>query len=294
MPPIWSGTLTFGLVAIPVRMESATRSHKVAFRQVHASDRGRVRNRKICELDETPRPLEPEDIGRAYEAPDGTLVPIGDDELDRMPLPTAKTIEVSGFLDLATVPTQMFDTPYYLAPASPGANKPYVLMRDALARSGKAAVGKYAVRGTGEALGLIHARGDVLVLERLRWPDELRAAADAAPRDDIELTDDEMAGALTLIDALGEVDMQQMRDGYAEAMLSLIDAKASGEAPKTPRPEPADTGVTDLMTALQRAAEQARASRGEDAEVHPIEGRGGKKTAARKKAPAKKAAKRPR
>jgi DNA end-binding protein Ku len=282
MPPIWSGTLTFGLVAIPVRMEAATRSHKVAFRQVHVEDKGRVRYRKICELDETP--LEQADIGRAYEAPDGTLIPIADDELDQMPLPTAKTIEISGFLDLATVPTQMFDQPYYLAPASPGANKPYVLMRDALARSGKAALGKYAQRGSGEALGLIHAVGDVLVLERLRWPDELRAAGDAAPRGDVELTEEEMAGALALIDALGEVDMEAMRDGYAEAMLSLIDAKASGEAPaKAPKAEPADTGVTDLMTALQRATEQARAGRGEDAEVHPIGGRGGKKAAAKKK-----------
>jgi DNA end-binding protein Ku len=147
VPPIWSGTLTFGLVAIPVRMESATRSHKVAFRQVHREDQGRVKYRKVCEADG--ERLEPDDIGRAWEAPDGTLVPVSDEDLDALPLPTAKTIEISGFLDFSTVPDHMFDQPYFLAPASPAADKPYVLMRDALARSGKAAVGKYAVRGAG-------------------------------------------------------------------------------------------------------------------------------------------------
>jgi DNA end-binding protein Ku len=294
MPPVWSGTLTFGLVAIPIRMESATRSHKVAFRQVHAADHGRVRNRKVCELHKEPQPLEPEDIGRAYEAADGTLVPISDRELDDMPLPTAKTIEISGFLDLGSVPTEMFDTPYYLAPASPAANKPYVLMRDALARSGKAAVGKYAQRGSGEALGLIHARGDVLVLERLHWPDELRPAGDAAPSGDVELTDEELAAAGEYIRAAGDVDMEALRDGYADAVRALIDAKAAHKAPpKAPRAERADGGITDLMTALQRATGQARADRGEDAEVHPIGGRGGKKAAAKKTA-TKKAAKRPR
>jgi DNA end-binding protein Ku len=119
---IWSGTLTFGLVAIPVRLESATRSHKISFRQVHREDNGRVKYRKVCE-DDGER-LEQGDISRAWEAPDGTLVPISDQELDDLPLPTAKTIEISGFLDLATVGSEMFDQPYFLAPASPAANKP--------------------------------------------------------------------------------------------------------------------------------------------------------------------------
>lgn len=300
MPAIWSGTLTFGLVAIPVRVEPAVHSHKVGFRQIHLEDRGRVRNRKVCELEleqaDGPHPLGPDEIGRAFEAPDGTLVPISDQELDDLPLPTAKTVEISGFTDLAAIPGEQFGTPYFLAPASPAANKPYVLMRQALARAGKGAVGKMAFRGSGETLAVIHAQGDVLVLHRLHWPDELRAADDAAPRGDVELSEDEVQAALDYIGVLGDIDMDQMHDDYAAAVRDLIDAKAAHKAPPAPeRPEREEAGVTDLMTTLQRATEQARADRGEDADVHPLGGErkpakrsGAKRTA--KKAPAKKTA----
>ncbi|MBY8877633.1 non-homologous end joining protein Ku [Actinacidiphila acidipaludis] len=293
MPPVAQFTLTFGLVAIPVRLLAATSSHRIGFRQIHLQDRGRVRYTKICELDE--HELMPEDIVRAYEVGKDRLVPITDDDLDNLPLPTAKTIEVNGFLDLAAIPGEMYDKPYFLAPQNAGANKPYVLMREALARSGKAAVGKYALRGS-ENLGMIHAQGDVLVLQRLRWPDEVRSADDAAPRQSVEITDEELNGALGLIEALGDVDMQQMHDEYSRAVQELIEAKMEHKAPPRAREPEEEADVTDLMTALQRATEQARAERGEDAEVHHLAGRtpakkaaAGKKTAA-KKATAKKAA----
>jgi DNA end-binding protein Ku len=300
VPAIWSGTLTFGLVAIPVRVEAAVHSHKVAFRQIHKDDHGRVRYRKVCELEldsqDAPHALEADEIGRAFEAPDGTLVPISDQELDDLPLPTAKTVEISGFAELARIPGEQFGTPYFLAPASPAANKPYVLMREALARAGKGAVGKLAFRGTGETLAVIHPQGDVLVLHRLHWPDELRSADDAAPRGEVELTDEEIQAALDYIGVLGDVDMEQMHDEYAAAVRELIEAKAAHEAPPSKeRPERAEAEVTDLMTTLQRATEQARAGRGEDADVHRINGerKPAKKTAGKgtaKKAPGKKTA----
>ncbi|MFI0900265.1 Ku protein [Streptomyces sp. NPDC020983] len=276
MPPIWSGTITFGLVAIPVRVEPAVHSHKAAFRQIHKDDHGRVRYRKVCELelDDGAQPLGPDEIGRAYETPDGTLVPVSDEELDDLPLPTAKTVEVSGFVDLGNVPGEQFGTPYFLAPASPAANKPYILMREALARAGKGAVGKLAFRGTGETLAVVHAQGDVLVLHRLHWPDELRSAEDAAPRGQVDLSDDEVQAALDYIGAVGDVDMNEMHDEYAAAVQELLTAKAGHKAPPAPeKPEREEAGVTDLMTALQRATEQARADRGEDAQVHPMKGR---------------------
>ncbi|WP_329138722.1 Ku protein [Streptomyces sp. NBC_01476] len=296
MPPIWSGTLTFGLVSIPIRMEPATHSHKVAFRQIHREDHGRVKYRKVCEEDGAR--LQPEDIGRAYEAPDGTLVPIADEELDDLPLPTAKTIEISGFLEMADVPAEMFDQPYFLAPAAPGADKPYVLMREALARAGKAAVGKYALRGSGEALGLIHPQGDVLVVHRLRWPDELRPAGDAVPTGQVDLSDEELQAALDYIGAVGDVDMQEMHDEYAEAVRALVLAKAEDKAPPKPaRPEGEGAEeVTDLMAALQAATDKARADRGEEAAVHRMADRKpakktAKKTSAKKTAGKKTAAK---
>jgi DNA end-binding protein Ku len=299
MPAIWSGTLTFGLVAIPVRVEPAVHSHKVGFRQIHVEDHGRVRNRRVCELelDDHPHPLSMDEIGRAWEAPDGTLVPITDQELDDLPLPTAKTVEISGFVDLAEIPGEQFGTPYFLAAQSPAANKPYVLMREALARAGKGAVGKLAFRGTGETLAVIHAQGEVLVLQRLHWPDELRAADDARPRGEVELSDDEIDAALAYVDAASDLDMRQMHDDYAAAVTALIEAKAKHKAPPAPaEPEQAETRVVDLMAALKASAEQARAGRGdgEDADVHLMGGRA-KKTPAKKttkKAAAKRGGKR--
>lgn len=284
--PIWSGTLTFGLVAIPVQMLSATSSHKIAFRQVHTADMGPVKYKKVCELDE--QVLSQGDIGRAYEAGPDTLVEISDAELDQLPLPTAKAIEVSGFLDLESVPTEMFDRPYFLTPSNAAGKKPYVLMREALARAGKGAVGKYAIRGS-ENLGVVYAVGEVLVLQRLRWPDEVRAADDAAPRQPVDITADEAKAADNLILALGDADMQAYHDEYAEAVAALVTAKAEGAEPgpaKEPERRADKEGPVDLMAALKAAADQARTSRGEDADVHHMGERKAspKKTAARKTA----------
>jgi DNA end-binding protein Ku len=273
-------TLTFGLVAIPVQIVTATRSHKIAFREIHTADHGRVRNIKICEVDG--QKLELEDITRAYEA-GGQLVPIADPELDDLPLPTARTIEVSGFLDFAAIPGEQFDKPYFLAPQAQAANKPYVLFREALKRAGKGAVGKYAIRGS-ENLGVIYPAGDVLVLHRLRWPDELRASDEAAPSPDVDLTEDEINAALAYIDAKGDLDMSQMRDDYTAAVRQLLEAKSAHTALPRSKPAAKVGSVTDLMTALQRATEQARAERGEPADIHDMPKRAAKKTAAKKTA----------
>jgi DNA end-binding protein Ku len=256
---IWSGSLTFSLVNIPVTVEAATTSHKIGFRQVHLEDMGRVKYRKTCELDE--QVLEQDDIGRAYEAPDGTLVEITDDELDAMPLPTLKTIEVDGFVELATVPPEQLDKPYFLAPTSPAANKPYALMRDALARSGKAAVGKLALRGA-EHLALVHPRDDVLVLQLLHWADELRPSADAAPRPDIELSEEELAGAEALIESMSGISVEDYHDEYAEAVQAVLAAKLEGaEPPAPPAPREDKGGAVDLMAALEASVDRARTSR---------------------------------
>jgi DNA end-binding protein Ku len=165
-------------------------------------------------------------------------------------------------------------------------------MRDALARSGKGAVGKLAFRGTGETLAVIHAQGDILVLQRLHWPDELRSADDARPKGSVDLSEEEIEAALAYIQAAGDLDMQQMHDDYAAAVQAMLEAKAEHKRPARPEvPERAEGGVVDLMAALQASAEKARAGRadGGEADVHQMEDRPRKKAA--KKAPAKKTAK---
>ncbi|WP_329129202.1 Ku protein [Streptomyces sp. NBC_01476] len=281
MRSVWSGNLAFGLVSIPVKLGAAVSSHKISFRQIHLADQGRVRYQKTCELDE--EVLSASDIGRAYETPD-QLVEITDADLKALPLPTAKTIEINGFLDRAAVDSLQLDTPYFLAPATPAADKPYVLMREALARSGKAAVGKFAMRNS-EHLALVQARDDVLVLQTLRWPDELNSPAEAAPRSNVKITDNELRLADTLIEALGEADLGQYHDEYAQAVEALVSAKLEGVQPPTAGEEGGGGKVVDLMAALQASVDQARGGdNAQEATVHQL------KPTGRKKAPAKKAA----
>ncbi|MEU3459253.1 Ku protein [Streptomyces sp. NPDC006733] len=294
MKPLWSGTVSFGLVSIPVRLGSTVSSHKIPFRQMHKTDHGPVRYRKKCELDDTV--LSQDEIGRAYETPDGTLVEITDDELAAMPLPTAKTIEISGFLDMAGVPGAQYNTPYVLQPSS-GGDKPYVLMRQALARSGKAAVGKVALHNK-EQLVLIYAHDDVLIAHTLHWPDEMKSPAEAAPTAKVQLADHEIEAAIALIDALGEADLDTYEDQYTAAVADLVRGKVEGaETAPAGAPAPAGGKVVDLMEALEASLVQAKENRGQDATVHDIAPEKGaaKKPAAKKAAAerttAKKAAK---
>ncbi|BBB01844.1 putative Ku70/Ku80 protein [Actinacidiphila reveromycinica] len=287
MRSVWSGNLAFGLVSIPVKLGSAVSSHKVGFRQIHLADQGRVRYQKTCELDE--EVLTASDIGRAYETPDDQLVQVTDSDLRSLPLPTAKTIEVSGFVDLASVDSMQLDTPYFLAPASAGANRPYVLMREALERSGKAAVGKFAMRNS-EHLALVMPRDDVLLLQTLRWPDELGNPAEAAPKGSVKISDSELKLADTLIEALGEADLTAYHDEYAQAVEALVTAKLEGAEPPTVGEEAGGGNVVDLMAALRASVEQAKPSGGRAGSGgRSGSGSGGRSGGARKAASGKRA-----
>ncbi|MEU3464652.1 Ku protein [Streptomyces sp. NPDC006733] len=285
MKPLWSGTVSFGLVSIPVRLGSTVSSHKIPFRQMHKADPGPVRYRKKCELDD--QVLELYEIGRAYETPDSTLVEITDDELAAMPLPTAKTIEISGFLDMASVPATQYNTPYVLQPG-PGGDKPYVLMRQALNRAGKAAVGKVALHNK-EQLVLIYAYQDVLIAHTLHWPDEMKSPAEAAPTRRVELAEREVEAAIALIEALGEADPDAYEDQYTAAVADLVHAKVEGanlSPPQTPPPGK----VVDLMQALEDSLAQAKKNRDQDATVHDISPKKAAPKAPAKKTATKKAA----
>ncbi|MET8183590.1 Ku protein [Streptomyces sp. NPDC005336] len=296
--PVWSGAVSFGLVTIPIKMLPATEDHSIRFRRIHLPDGGLVRNRKICEIED--RELSPEEIGRAYEAGPGQLVPITDHDLEQLPLPTAKAIAVEAFVEAERLDPVRFGAPYYLQADGAVASKPYVLLREALKRSDKVAIAKFAWHGR-ERLGSLRVVGDAIVLQTLHWPDEIRSSEGLGPRA-VELSDAEVDEAMELMDTMGGVDISQYRDHYREALEALIRAKAEGREPPEMEEAPAEPKgkVVDLMAALQDSVRAARESRGEtagEAEVHemrrPAKKAAAKKTAAKKttkKAPAKKAA----
>ncbi|MFD5489457.1 Ku protein [Streptomyces virginiae] len=293
MRPVWSGAISFGLVTIPIKVFPATESRSISFRQIHTADGGRIRYRKVCELDG--EELTQEEIGRGYETATGTLVPVTDADLDAMPLPTAKAIEIVAFVPAESIDPIQIGASYYLA-AEGVAAKPYELLRRALQRSAKVAVAKFAWHNR-ERLGLLRVLDDVIVLAAMLWPDEIRSP-DQVPVPDVTVSEDEVDAALALAETLTGLDMSELRDEYRSALEEVIAAKAAGERPAAPEPAaPASAQVVDLMAMLEKSVQDAKASRGEPATVHPIPAKKkppGKNTTAKKtstgekKTPAKK------
>ncbi|MGW3461641.1 non-homologous end joining protein Ku [Streptomyces olivaceoviridis] len=300
MRSIWNGAISFGLVSIPIKLVNATESHAISFRQIHTEDNGRIRYRKVCELED--REVGQGEIGKAYEDADGSIIPITDEDLSHLPIPTARTIDIVAFVPAERIDPLQMGAAYYLAAGGAPAAKPYTLLREALKRSNKVAIAKYALRGR-ERLGMLRVVGDAIAMHGLLWPDEVRSPEGVAPDTAVTIRDKELDLADALMDTLGEVDLEDLHDEYREALEEVIAAKASGEAPPE-TPEPATGGkVLDLMAALESSVRAARESRGtpppgEEAEVRPLrqgraepkETEGKKSTSTKKTAAAKKAA----
>ncbi|MEU3090181.1 Ku protein [Streptomyces massasporeus] len=273
---IWNGAISFGLVSIPIKLVNATESHSISFRQIHTEDGGRIRYRKFCELED--REVTQGEIGKGYEDADGTIIPITEEDLSSLPLPTAKTIEIVAFVPADRIDPLQMDAAYYLQASGAPAAKPYTLLREALKRSNKVAIAKFALRGR-ERLGMLRVVGEAIAMHGLLWPDEVRAPEGLAPDTDVTVRDQELDLADALMDTLGEVDLEDLHDEYREAVEEVIAAKAAGEAPPQ-SPEPATGGkVLDLMAALESSVRAARESRGEDAEHAEVKSLPQRKTA---------------
>ncbi|WP_031077020.1 Ku protein [Streptomyces sp. NRRL S-118] len=263
MRSIWNGAISFGLVSIPIKLVNATENRSVSFRQIHTEDGGRIRYRKVCELDGEEVPGA--EIGKAYEEADGTMIPITDEDLAQLPLPTAKTIEIVAFVPASQIDPLQMDAAYYLAANGVPAAKPYTLLREALKRSERVAIAKFALRGR-ERLGMLRVVDDVIAMHGLLWPDEIRRPEGVAPETSVTVREAELDLADALMDTLGEVDIEELHDDYRSAVEELIAAKAEGalEVPAEPKKERGGQ-VIDLMAALESSVRAAREARGEEA-----------------------------
>ncbi|SFX26112.1 Ku protein [Streptomyces atratus] len=264
MRSIWNGAISFGLVSIPIKLVNATENHSVSFRQIHLADGGRIRYRKVCEIDE--QEVAAAEIGKAYEEPDGSMIPITDEDLGSLPLPTARTIEIVAFVPAASIDPLQMDAAYYLSANGVPAAKPYTLLREALKRSQKVAVAKYALRGR-ERLGMLRVVDDVIAMHGLLWPDEIRSPEGVAPETEVKVRDAELDLADALMDTLGEVDMDSLHDDYREAVEELIAAKAEGRTMEPAEPDDSGGKVIDLIAALESSVRAAKEARGEEPEA---------------------------
>ncbi|GHC47034.1 non-homologous end joining protein Ku [Streptomyces flavofungini] len=304
MRSIWNGAISFGLVSIPIKLVNATENHAISFRQIHTEDGGRIRYRKVCELED--REVTTAEIGKGYEDADGSIIPITEDDLAALPIPTAKTIEIVAFVPADRIDPLQMDTAYYLSANGVPAAKPYTLLREALKRSRKVAIAKFALRGR-ERLGMLRVVDDVIAMHGLLWPDEIRATDSVAPDTEVTVRDAELDLADALMDTLGEVDLDSLHDDYREAVEEMIAAKVEGGGTYTPAPAAESGGgkVIDLMAALENSVRAARTARGEqsdadadqarEAEVTSLRSRAkksaaGKTASARKSTPARKSA----
>ncbi|MGW2045597.1 non-homologous end joining protein Ku [Streptomyces sp. NPDC001858] len=263
MRSIWNGAISFGLVSIPIKLVNATESHSISFRQIHTEDGGRIRYRKVCELEE--REVSSAEISKGYEDADGTIIPITDEDLAQLPIPTAKTIEIVAFVPADRIDPLQMDASYYLQAGGVPAAKPYTLLREALKRSNKVAITKYALRGR-ERLGMLRVVGDAIAMHGLLWPDEVRAPEGVAPDASVTVRDKELDLADALMDTLGEVDLADLHDEYREAVEEVVAAKAAGETPREAPTQPSSGKVLDLMAALEKSVRAAQESRGEQPE----------------------------
>jgi DNA end-binding protein Ku len=259
MRSIWKGAISFGLVSIPVKLYSATEERDVSFHQVHREDGGRIRYKRVCQTDGEEVPYS--DIAKGYELPSGEVVVLTDEDFADLPLSTSRTIDVLEFVPLEQVDPIYFSRSYYLEPDGAGA-KPYVLLREALEDSGRVALVKVALRQR-ESLATLRVRNGVFVLEMMLWPDEVREPEFGFLDEDIDVRQQELTMAQSLIETLsGDFEPEQYSDNYREALQALIEAKVEGKEVVQPAEPAGDTGtVVDLMAALRASVEAARSGR---------------------------------
>ena len=286
--PIWSGSVSFGLVSIPVKLFSAVSRKSVRFNQIEAGTGARIRQKRVSE--QTGEEVEYKDIIKGYELPTGEYVTITTDELDALDPASARTIDLEEFVDLDQIDPIFYDSAYYLAP-SPDTQKPYKLLVTAMEESGKVGIARFVMRSKQYVAALRPADGRLL-LSTMVYADEVVAPSAVElfdGLDDIEVTDREIDMARQLISNL-EADFapEKFTDTYREAVLELIDRKATGEDVLLPAPAAEEIGsVVDLMAALEASVAEAKTARSR----HPTsKKRSAKKAPAKKKATSKKAA----
>jgi DNA end-binding protein Ku len=258
MRSMWKGAISFGLVMIPIKLYAATEQKDIAFRQVHRTDGGRIRFRRVCSVCGEEVPYE--DVAKGYELPTGETVVLTEEDMAELPLPTTRSIEVLHFMPAEQLDPILLNRSYFVEPETAGA-RAYVLLRDALDRSGKVALALVALRQR-ESLATLRTRDGLLVLETLLWPDEVRVPAFPFLEDDIEVRSQELKMAASLIDSMTvDFDPDAYHDGYREALQELVNAKAEGREVIQPEITGVPTEPASLADALKASLAAQATSR---------------------------------
>jgi DNA end-binding protein Ku len=279
---IWSGSISFGLLNVPIKLYSAVARRAIGLREIREADGARIRHKRVAEGTDEEVPYE--NIAKAYELAPDRYVPLTKDELASLDPKKTRAIEVQDFVDVEEIDPIYFNSPYYLGPAD-GAEKAYSLLGRALERSGKVAIARFVLRNK-EHLAALRAADGVLTLTTMRFADEVVPPSeldDALPDEAPKVGKREVEMAEQLIDSLTrKFDPSAYRDEYREELLAMIERKAEGQEVVTPpSEEPQPTEAPDLMAALEQSIAAARGEDGAEAR---------KPAAKKRRAPAKKKA----
>ncbi len=259
--PVWSGTISFGLVAIPVKLFHAVRRQSVSFNQLDERNMARIRYRKVNA--ETGEEVGDEHIVKGYEVSKGRYVVVDPEELEAFMPAATKSVDLEEFVDLADIDPVYFDTAYHLAPDGPP--KPYVLLARAMQESGKVAIGRFVMRNK-QYTAAIRAEDGRLVMSTLAYADEVVDPADIEELqglDAVDVSDKEVAMAESLVDSLAsDFEPEKYHDQYREEVMELIHAKAEGEEFEMPEVAAEQPKVVDIMAALEASVAAAKEARG--------------------------------
>ena len=263
MRAIWKGAVSFGLVNVPVRLYSATENHDVQFRQVHREDGGRIRYQRICSIDG--EQVSYDDIAKGCETEDGRMVVLTDEDLADLPTRSSREIAVDKFVPADQIDPMLLDKSYYLEPDKT-ATKAYVLLRDALKAADRMAIVTVSIR-TRMTVAVLRVRNDVIVMQTMLWPDEIRSPEFATLGEETGAKPSELAMANLLVESLaGDYVPDDYEDDYKQAVDALVNAKLEGgKTLEPPAAQDSSGEVLDLLAALQRSVERAKVARGEAA-----------------------------
>jgi DNA end-binding protein Ku len=272
MHTMWKGSISFGLVNIPIKLHSATEDKDIKLRNLHKECHSPIKYEKTCPVCEVE--IKNEDIVKAYEYTKGKFVVLEDDDLEKLKQENEdKAVEIMDFVKIQEIDPIYYNRTYYMSPGD-GGGKAYSLLRKALETSEKVGLAKIIIRSK-EQLAVVRVYENTLVMETIHYPDEVRNAADVpnVPAED-KVTDKEIDTAIMLIDQLTtEFKPEKYNDDYRTALLELIEAKRTGKDIVTPVEKEPAANVTDLMAALQASIDKTKPA---DAETK-------KKPAAKKK-----------
>lgn len=253
MRSIWKGAISFGLVNIPVRMYSASHEKELKFVMLHGKDLSEIRYAKMCKAEEKEIPWE--EIVKGYEYSKGEFVIINDEDFEKADLRRTKSIDIMDFILEEEIDSRYYTKPYFLEPEK-GANNAYALLREALTKSKKVGIAKYVLRNR-EHIAVVKAIDDVLVLNQMRYYNELAQPADLSLPAVKKGLSKELDIALQLIDQLTvPFEPEKYHDTYTEEMKKIIEKKAKGEKIHPKGQEPKATKVEDIMSLLKESLDK--------------------------------------